>query len=669
MDRTADASISFQQLAGAAERLAERQASGLSLQDWLGHIEDARDRLAREPFVALPLIAYRTVTGTKERVVTIVQPPDRLVEECLLPSLHARLESLLPPAVHGFRPGRSPLTAAQAAAGILAAGGRFVALLDIASFFPSIDRELLGAAVRGNLDLPIRLREVLLALFAAPMRLDGTLQATEGLPLGRPTSPLLANLYLAGLDRVVCTALQGIAGAGYLRYGDDIFLAGPTDANRAAAETLVREQLALLRLTVREEKVKRIEFDGTPFPYLGHLVDARGLFERVPESRIGKRKRTAQAPGQPAYENHPNVRAQTLYVTEPHVYLVAREGMVRALRGKELLGEVPLHRIDRVLVLSSAAVSSGFLSACISRGIPVLFFVGRGRAYGSLVAGGMPNPVRLRAQYDLLARPDRRLALARQILDAKFGGMLARLSPAAAEQKTEIESLRMRLPGAPDIATLMGLEGAATKAYFGGFARRIRRSEFAFTERSRRPPRDPVNSLLSFAYSLIFGEMQTALLAHGLDPHPGLVHELRRGHPALASDLIEPYRPLIADSFVLLLINGGIMHPADFETRSGACYLNADGRRRFLHVYERQMNRRQGAAPGPRQMLLGAAHAMLQVVLGETPGLNLPLKPDELSEDQRFLDLTPDPVVPQSVKPEAPADDVLETKDDRTDGE
>ena len=633
VDHTEAASISFQQLSGAAERLAAREAAGLSLQDWLGHIEDARDRLAREPFVALPLAGHRVVTNVKERIVGTVPPPDRLVEECLVPILHDRLEKVLPPAVHGFRPGRSTLTAAVAASAILAAGGNFVTLLDIASFFPSVDRELLVVAIRSQLALPAQVIDILLSLLAAPLRLDGACQPTQGLSLGRPTSPLLANLYLAGMDGVLSTTLAASPGAGYLRYGDDILIAGPTDAERARTEALVREQLALLHLSVREEKLKRFDFDGTPFPYLGHMVDARGLFERVAEARIGKRKRALAADADGQNDCHPNVRAQTLYVTEPHVYLVAREGMVRALRGKETLAEVPLHRIDRVLVLSTAAVSSGFLSACISRGIPVLFFVGRGRAYGSLVAGGMPNPIRLRAQYDLLARPERRLSLARQILDAKFGGMLARLSAATAESRTEVETLRARLPEAPDIPTLMGLEGAATKAYYRGFATRIRRPEFALTERTKRPPRDPINSLLSFSYSLIFGEMQTALLAHGLDPHPGLLHELRRGHPALASDLIEPYRPLIADSFVLLLVNGGIMEPGNFEQKGGGCYLNAEGRRRMLHVYERQMNRRQGSAPGPRQMLQGAAQAMLQVVLGERPNLRLPLRTDELSDD------------------------------------
>jgi hypothetical protein len=332
MDRTEAASISFQQLSGAAERLAAREAAGLSLQDWLSHIEDARDRLARDPFVALPLAGHRVVTNAKERIVGTVPPPDRLVEECLVPILHDRLEKILAPGVHGFRPGRSTLTAAVAASAIVAAGGGFVSLLDI-------------------------------------------------------------------------------------------------------------------------------------------------------------------------------------------------------------------------------------------------------------------------------------------------------------ESRAEVETLRTRLSEAPDIPTLMGLEGAATKAYYRGFAARIRRPEFALTERTKRPPRDPINSLLSFSYSLIFGEMQTALLAHGLDPHPGLLHELRRGHPALASDLIEPYRPLIADSFVLLLVNGGIMQPSDFEEKGGGCYLTADGRRRLLHVFERQMNRRQGSAPGPRQMLQGAAQAMLQVVLGERQDLHLPLKTDELSDD------------------------------------
>ena len=143
-------------------------------------------------------------------------------------------------------------------------------------------------------------------------------------------------------------------------------------------------------------------------------------------------------------------------------------------------------------MLSPAAVSSGFLSACISRGIPVLFFVGRGRAYGSLVAGGMPNPIRLRAQYPTCWPGQNAVWVwhGRSWMRI-FGAMLARLSAAAAESRSEVETLRARLSEAPDIPTLMGLEGAATKAYYQGFAARIRRPEFALTERPSARPVTP----------------------------------------------------------------------------------------------------------------------------------------------------------------------------------
>jgi CRISPR-associated endonuclease Cas1 len=164
-------------------------------------------------------------------------------------------------------------------------------------------------------------------------------------------------------------------------------------------------------------------------------------------------------------------------------------------------------------------------------------------------------------------------------------------------------------------------------------AERVASGYCATKERTKRPPRDPINSLLSFAYSLVFGEMQTALLAEGLDPYPGLLHDLRPNHPALASDLVEPYRVLVADSFVLSLVNTGQIKEADFDRQAnGAVYMNDEGRRTFLRAYEAFIERSPARAQPwatPRRLVHAAARAMRGVVLGEREDLDLPLRLEE----------------------------------------
>lgn len=114
--------------------------------------------------------------------------------------------------------------------------------------------------------------------------------------------------------------------------------------------------------------------------------------------------------------------------------------------------------------------------------------------------------------------------------------------------------------------------------------------EFQFTARNRRPPKDPVNALLSFAYALLAKECQVALLAEGLDPWWGLYHTPRHGRPALALDLMEPFRPVIADSAVITALNTGMVTASDFITNSNGCALQPSGRKNFLKAWEQRLD-------------------------------------------------------------------------------
>ena len=144
----------------------------------------------------------------------------------------------------------------------------------------------------------------------------------------------------------------------------------------------------------------------------------------------------------------------------------------------------------------------------------------------------------------------------------------------------------------PTTDILLGLEGQAASAYFGAFGRMLHAAVpgggFDFRSRNRRPPRDPVNALLSFAYAMLAKDAFSALLTVGFDPYLGFYHGGKHGRPSLALDLMEEFRAVIADSVVLTLVNNGMLSAADFIAWNGACQLTDAGRRTFFETYERR---------------------------------------------------------------------------------
>jgi CRISPR-associated protein Cas1 len=149
-----------------------------------------------------------------------------------------------------------------------------------------------------------------------------------------------------------------------------------------------------------------------------------------------------------------------------------------------------------------------------------------------------------------------------------------------------------RLDRIADPAVLLGTEGQAAALYFAQFHRMLKTPtpgrSFDFKTRNRRPPRDPVNALLSFAYALLVKDCFSALCAVGFDPYLGFYHAGRHGKPSLALDLMEEFRAIIADSVVLTLINNGCLSPKDFLVWREACQLTEDGRKRFFQAYEQR---------------------------------------------------------------------------------
>ncbi len=270
------------------------------------------------------------------------------------------------------------------------------------------------------------------------------------------------------------------------------------------------------------------------------------------------------------------------------------------MKNKQVLTEIPLHQVDQIFIFGAAQVSTQAMIACFAHGIPVYFFSNRGRYYGVLHRPDETAWDLHRRQYALTSDPRQRLDLARRVVAAKIGnyrtliGQHARHHPAP-----ELEEVRLALKqreqkalAAADLGNLRGLEGSAAAAYFKIFGSLIRVEAFSFTRRVRRPPTDPVNSLLSFAYTMIHYNVYSYLVARGFDPCVGFLHEVGGGTPALACDLTEEFRAPLGDALVLGLLNNRVLKPDDFFLADGnpqPCILREGARVTFIHAVEEKM--------------------------------------------------------------------------------
>ena len=287
------------------------------------------------------------------------------------------------------------------------------------------------------------------------------------------------------------------------------------------------------------------------------------------------------------------VQAQGTTLAKQGDRLVVRER-------QQVIEEVRLLDVSQVCVFGNVQVTTQLVRELCERGVPICYFSHGGWFYG--ITHGMyhRNGLLRQFQYAATVDPVRTLTLSRRFVEAKIRNcrtLLRRngkdVQPEALKQLSELAE-RVRQVG--DLGQLLGLEGLAARAYFGQFATMLRPRAgnplpFDFEGRNRRPPRDPVNALLSFAYALLVKDLTVTLQAVGFDPYLGFLHTPRYGRPALALDLMEEFRPLIADSVVLSVVNNGEITPEDFVQRGPACALKPEGRKRFLAAYGRRMDK------------------------------------------------------------------------------
>ena len=292
-----------------------------------------------------------------------------------------------------------------------------------------------------------------------------------------------------------------------------------------------------------------------------------------------------------------------LYVLTEGSVLRLDHDAVRVEVDSELLARFPLGSLAGIVAVGRVSLTASLIGRCAEDGRSVVWLDYRGRFMARVEGRVRGNVLLRRAQHLALSDTERTWRIARQIVAGKIQNSRQVLMRGArdATEATEATALgehadRMgrsleRLALVADLETVRGVEGEAARTYFEAFAMLVRgdREAFAFDLRSRRPPRDRMNSLLSFLYALLRAECASALEGVGLDPQVGFLHALRPGRPALALDLMEELRPVLADRLALTVVNRRQLRAEHFEELpGGAVYLTDDGRRAVIAAYQRR---------------------------------------------------------------------------------
>ena len=316
---------------------------------------------------------------------------------------------------------------------------------------------------------------------------------------------------------------------------------------------------------------------------------------------------------------------------------VGKSGGVLQVKEKDkLVQEVRLGEICQLNLMGNVQLSTQAIQSLCEAGVPVCYFSRGGWFYGVTTGMNTKNVFLRRSQFRLASEPWFALRLARQLVAGKIRNQRTMLQRNHVEPPrlalSQMKEMAARAEEARNLEELLGFEGNASRLYFAEFAGMVKTGEdgtpgefdFDFTGRNRRPPRDPVNALLSLAYSLLAKDLTITCYAVGFDPFLGFYHQPRFGRPALALDLMEPFRPLIAESAVLSAVNTRMVTAKDFVRAGRAVALTPAGRKGFFRAYEFRMDT---LATHPlfdyrvsyRRMLEIQARLLARVIEGEIP--------------------------------------------------
>jgi|LSQX01.3.fsa_nt_gb CRISPR-associated protein Cas1 len=287
-----------------------------------------------------------------------------------------------------------------------------------------------------------------------------------------------------------------------------------------------------------------------------------------------------------------------MYVCDYKARIYIEKGKLVVESKNNLKRMLPLEQLEGLVIFGNASVSTGCFSQLLRMGIPVTFLSHTGMFFGRLESTKHINIERQRKQFKLGEDEEFCLSFSKKIIKSKIHNQsvilrrynrhrdIREISPIY----TQIKNLKNDVNRATTIESIMGYEGNAARLYFKGLSL-LADKDFKFRGRSRMPPRDPFNSLLSLGYTLLLYEAYTAIANKGLNPYAGFLHKDRQGHPTLASDLMEEWRAVLVDSLVMSMVNGRKVKKEDFYTKkeTGAILIQKNALKKVIGEFENKI--------------------------------------------------------------------------------
>jgi len=535
-------------------------------------------------------------TNGKERTLHIPAVQDRIVARAILATTTSRIDPLLGASAFGYRPGLGVADAVQAVVDAREAGLKWVLRTDVDDCFPSLSPDIaFDRFTQAVHDTDITdVVEQLLGRTVGNGKIRG--KTLPGLPLGCPLSPVLMNLVLVDLDDAL-----NAAGFTVVRYADDIVVVGESKEELEDAARFCQRILRSFNMQLGDDKTDIMTFDDG-FAFLGEDFGPK-YPPAMPLQRVQEPENRVLYLG--AQTAHARISKGRLIVEDRQKG--GGNGGAHGGSKPTKLFDVPCGHVSRIVAFGSVAISSGLRSWAMYNGVDIVLASRRG-SYLGIMQGTKTetHSARLIAQVEINDTP-RQLEISCAIIRAKIHKqivVLQRFSKRESEEKVSnaITNMRKFMTMLDDTASIdeaMGLEGAAAKEYFAAYGALLP-NELAFTTRSRQPPLDLANASLSFLYTVLLGECVTALRAAGMDPGLGVLHNPQAKRPSLALDLLEEFRPLVADQVVL----------------------NAARRNRLTSKHARKDPKGQGillTKKGREEILKAYEERMLQVVKGSIP--------------------------------------------------
>ena len=318
-----------------------------------------------------------------------------------------------------------------------------------------------------------------------------------------------------------------------------------------------------------------------------------------------------------------------LYITQQGAMLHKSGNQIIVKKDRDVLQEIPIVQLDEVVIFGNGHITTPTMGYLLGKNIPVSFLSSRGKYKGKLQPAYAKDTLIRQQQYAVASDPPQCLELAKCFVRGKLTNAIRfcrRQRTQNAEVKAAIQATRQalkRLERAENLESLLGYEGVGTAAYYRAF-RQLLAQDWQFTTRQFRPPPDPINAMLSLGYTLLHNHVYAFANVVGLDPYCGYFHQPKHGHAALASDLIEEFRQIIVDGYVLSVVNNNRIKPEDFEQTNKGIRFTKEALDRFLRGYYGRMQQtfqhptRNEKTTYLRAIELQVRH-LARVITGEDP--------------------------------------------------